>query len=873
MGYVFILVFVSLVNAVCFIPKEFYKRNIADLSMLSESMPWILIVLISAISMGSWSQEKEQGTEELLMTLPLTLLQTVLGKFLSIIIFYALALLCSMSCVVILVYLGEPDLGLITCNYIGWFLMGAAFAALSLCASVLSGNQAVSFVLASIFCSLAYYVGQLVHWGDALQRGILSFSDVAIALAMICSGLGVALFILSSRRWQAEDRSSMGWSIIALLAAIGLSLNCARIADRWNMNVDLSVAGLSSLSSAAQDILEQCQTPVRITAVISADVPADYALRAQELQDMLHAIEAYAGAKVQVDLVRPIDPLTATGIYVQEQYGVTARPVVSETLAGKRSVELFLGFHVRSDTHSQHVAFIESGMSIEYEILRAVRGIDLRYRKQKKCIGIVSTEIEMIEYPSRFTGALEPSWLFVQDLESFYDIRAVSAEEPIDDSIDVLIVPLPSGLTARQMLQVHDYMWSGRPTLLMSDPWPGLMAEKLDDYGIAIAPTLPRYDRFEEGGEYTKKGDIATLYKALGIRLDLDNVYWSQLKPDAGLANLPDEMIWLNDASGSFAENPILHGMQSMMCIYPGAIYTLPQSEMQVASLIRLSDQAAYGSIAFSEYLKPNAESYQFVAKHPRSLYQAASGEQPDLAVKVRGRMRRTLVDEDADDTKKIGEQSAVEVQVVVLADIDMAHDYFFTMDNYLKQDNSKEDQHIWASLRNVQFLSNVVDWLAGDSHFANLRQRVQRYRSLVTLDDVLADSIRRKEENHAAAQELIHQKVQKLMKDVQLKIQAVHQREDLDLSAKTNKSEMLKLEGANYLKRIKEMEEKSLAIDLRKINMQETRTIGEFLTEIKCMAIAIPAMILSLVIVFVFILRLRREQRYVPESRLRKKS
>jgi ABC-2 type transport system permease protein len=130
--------------------NSFFLNAIVDMSSYFEILPYLLIAFIPAITMRSWAEEHSKHTFEMLMTLPFHPSQCVLGKYFAALVFYAIVLMGSFPIVIMLVFLGQPDLTLIISNYIGALLLGAFFLSFGLFASGLTRDQIVAFVLAAL---------------------------------------------------------------------------------------------------------------------------------------------------------------------------------------------------------------------------------------------------------------------------------------------------------------------------------------------------------------------------------------------------------------------------------------------------------------------------------------------------------------------------------------------------------------------------------------------------------------------------------------------------------------------------------------------------------------------------------------------------
>ena len=152
LAYVFIVIFLTLIGSFTFYLGNFFARGQADLNAFFAFHPWVYILLIPAVTMRLWAEERKTGTIELLMTLPLTTTQAVIGKFFAAWIFIFIALVLTFPIWITVNYLGQPDNGVILAGYVGSLFMSGAYLSIGSCISAITKNQVIAFVIAATVC-------------------------------------------------------------------------------------------------------------------------------------------------------------------------------------------------------------------------------------------------------------------------------------------------------------------------------------------------------------------------------------------------------------------------------------------------------------------------------------------------------------------------------------------------------------------------------------------------------------------------------------------------------------------------------------------------------------------------------------------------
>jgi ABC-2 type transport system permease protein len=222
-AYVFIVIFLLLAGAFTFYIGNFFQRGQADLLPFFIYHPWLYLFLVPAVSMRLWSEERKGGTIELLLTLPLTMWQAVVGKFLAAWVFIGIALVLTFPIWITVNYLGSPDNGVIFASYLGSFLMAGAFLAIGSCLSACTRNQVVAFILTVVVCFLFLLAGfPLVldvfkAWApqgivdaiaglsftahfDAIARGVIDLRDLLYFILTIAFWLYASAVVIDLKK-------------------------------------------------------------------------------------------------------------------------------------------------------------------------------------------------------------------------------------------------------------------------------------------------------------------------------------------------------------------------------------------------------------------------------------------------------------------------------------------------------------------------------------------------------------------------------------------------------------------------------------------------------------------------------------------------
>lgn len=891
-GYVFICVFVLLGSVAAFLTDEFFDQNLANLDQLNKWFPFIMLVFVPAIAMSIWAEERRQGTDELLLTIPAGDFDIVLGKYLAALGIFSVSLVFSLFCnLMVLEILGNPDKGLLFSTYVGYWLVGLAMLAVAMVASFLTSNLTIAYLLGALFNAplvagvwagslFGRDLGQILkQWSVSSQfndfgRGVLSLSHVMYFAAICAVMLYLSVAFIGRRHWRTGVSALPNYALygvqMAALLVIGANLcSLTQKADsflRW----DLTSEQLSSLSPETRKLLDDLDPdqPIQIEAFISRerDVPESYLQTRTNLLNTLRSMDTLGGKNVRLVLHDRMEPYTDEATRAQQRYGIVPRPPSSFRPGGSNEPPIFMGVALTCGLRKVTAPFIDRGISVEYELIRSIATVSQQKRKK---IGVLTTDAQVFGRfnPMMMMGPGGQDWLIVKELRQQYEVVQVRADGPIDDSLDALLAVQPSSLGPDQMPHFLAAIRSGIPTVIFEDPCPVA--------GQAPATTAPRRAPggmnnmmgMMGGQQAPPKGNIQELWSLLGVDFspgppaerfgepDL-SVVWQDYNPIKKLRGIPKQFIFVDQGVG--IEEPfgldsaISRDLEHLVLLFPGWLRPLESSDLEFTPLVRTGKKG--GTVPFQEI-------------------QSTRGD--DLNRKVRDQsfiMAAHITGEIAAPPAVMGDTDplpASEISVVLVTDIDMIADNFFQ----LRSVGNVPEAEINFDFDNVTFVLNALDLLAGDERFLAIRSRRPTHRILTTVEEKVSESRTEAAEAEEEAQHEYDKQVEKMEKDREELIENLKRKLQ---EAEIPQDEALR-EAAAQEKTLRNREEKrtrALADELRKekydIETKKRDEIRRVQNTYKFLAVALPPIPPLFVAIGVWFVRRTREREGVSRTRLR---
>jgi ABC-2 type transport system permease protein len=883
-GYVFICVFVLLSSIAAFLPDEFFNANLANLDQLNLWFPLIMLVFVPAITMGIWADEKRQGTDELLLTIPASDFDIVLGKFKAAVCIYFVSLIFSFVCnFFILKYLGTPDLGLIISTYIGYLLIGIAMISIGMVASFLTGNLTVSYILGVIFCSPfiaiqwidaapipAVAVNVLKSFSIAAQfelfgRGIFNLSSILYFGMITATMLYLGMVMIGRRHWAA-NRKWIGIFHYAIrtvsLLVIGLSV--VFIFRHHDLRADMTEEKLGTLSVSTRDLLKNIKPayPIVIEAFLSSDVPDSHIQTRLNIISTLNEIQAICGGNVSIQIHQNMQPLTNEALLANQRYGIVPKEIAFSARGQYTMKNVFLGVAFRSGLNTLTLPFIDRGLSVEYELTHAICNVST---PTKKRLGVLKTDAPILGRFEMGSNRSAGAWDIIEELRKQYTLVEVDPKDPIAERYDVLLAVQPSAMAPNETQNFIDAVSSGQPTVIFEDPFPVYVEGVAGTAENRIAPGM--MGMFGQG---QPKGSLEPLWQFLGVRVDGSQVVWQDYTPIRRMDSLPKFFIFLDrsaeskrDKSGSrspFADDPVSLSLQYLMLPLTGYVQPEPTSKNKFTVTPILRTFKNPSGIIMTRVLQRTLRDRSW----DRSLITDSNDK--ELAVRIVGELSPPIQADVKPDQKPVLPES-IKINVLLVADIDI----LLSSEIFGRRQRPSNE----VDFDNVNFVLNAIDSVAGDNRFLEVRCRRPKHRTLSKFDEntdtirnvtnkQLQDLQEQFDATKKAEQDKLTQSIEKLRSQYEsgsLSEMEVAQRLSTMIAVLQKKYDA----EAEQLKR-------SLDIEVSEAQVKLNEYIRNVQGSYKLAAVAIPPIPPLLIALTVFFIRRVRETEGVPKSRLKKK-
>ncbi|HAI59318.1 MAG TPA: hypothetical protein DCM32_05515 [Xanthomonadaceae bacterium] len=701
---VFIVLFLGLAAALAFYLGGLFERGQADLQPFFAFHPWLYLFLVPAVGMRLWAEERKAGTVELLLTLPVTAWQAVLGKFLAGWALLVLSLALTVPLWMTISWLGEPDHGVVFASYVGSALLAGAMLAVSSALSAATRSQVVAFVASVVACFLLMLTGYplvqdavrgwapaavadavaavsfLTHF-QAITRGVLDLRDVLFFVLTIAAWLAATVLILDPRRIRRS--AALAALALGFIAIVGLSALLLRGA-----RLDLTENREHTLSPATIALLESIDEPITLRLYFSERAAGDFPqvrAHAQRVRELLLEMAARSDDGLLVEVIDP-EPFSDDEDRAVAQ-GLTAVPLPA-------GGTFFFGIVGSNTTDGElPIPFMQPGREafLEYDVAKLVSALVV---EDRPVVALYST-LPMAPAFDPALGAASSGWVVDQQLRELFDLRRLeSGFTTIDGEVDLLMLVHPQGLSDDSLYAIDQFALRGGRVLAFVDP---------DAENAAADPLV--------GAVAGKRSsDLGPLLAAWGVDFDPTRIV---ADPEHALAvqtreDGPTEPLLTLLGLGATAmsqRDVITAQMETLNFSTVGALAARAGAGTRFETLVASSE----GSGLLPTSLLGT------VSATPANLLREfrAGGGARTLAARVSGPITSAFPQRDGDGHLS---RSRVDLQAVVVADTDLLADPFWV--------NAAPGGFAEPFANNGDLVYNAVENLSGSADLIALRTR-----------------------------------------------------------------------------------------------------------------------------------------------------
>jgi len=919
-GYVFLCVFVLLTSFAAFWPHEFFANNLANFDQLNRVLPYVMLIFIPAITMSVWAEERRQGTDELLLTLPALDFDIVIGKYFAAVFVFTVSLLFSqLSNFAVLLALtgGYLDDGILMSTYLGYWFVGVAMLALGMIASFLTNNLTVSFIFGVvlnaplaffsnadvIFASqawveLMYEWSLLRRFGD-FGRGLIALPNIVYFLGIAVLGIYLSLVLIGRRHWMGgkDGQSLLGHlvvrSVALIVSCLAIVLLCQYSTLNRVLRLDLSSGQVNTLSPESLTMLGNLSgrggpeslpdgRPILIEAYISGDLPPEYVQTKYELVNLLKEFDVIGGDRIQLRLHENISPFGEEAILAESKYGIRVQRVTTRSRGALRDEDIILGVAFSSGMQRVVIPFFHYGMPVEYELIRSISTVAAA---EKKTIAIVKTDtlISGGRIQSEQGVEVVPRAKIIAELEKQYNLVDLVANGPIslwtDETrtkrrYDVLLLIQPSKMEPLELSYVVDAIKTGQPTAIFEDPlsfgavqWPMEMIQDQDvrDY----FPLLMGTSQSRLFGQVS--ADLRPLWNFLGIQTVAQN---------RGARDVPG-IVWQKNA---FYPQSLFLNKHWEYVVTRGATGGIANLELTIDPQHPVTDSLKELAFPYPGAIAPLPnQRWDFfpLVRTSRAGFLWFDDFERSQAIEAEiSRLRTSEVGPQILAAEIIGgvtDGSGEGVRVVYVADVDVLADHFINLRN--RPATSTIDYRF----ENVSFILNIFDHLSGEDRYTKIRNKrpqqftlglveQEREREWVAVNEKMNTARKNVENILAQVREEFQLSTQSLVKEIEALQRRQAQGENVknQLDQKISSFRQREQEENQRLQQELTVQNNRLQDEERRIRRDAENSIQKIQRGYKVTAVLlppIPPLILGLI---VFTRRRLREREGVSKARLR---
>ena len=851
-AYVFLTAFLVLVGFLTFGFAFFYERRQADLTPFFFWHPWVYLLLVPAATMGTWADERKNGTAEQLLTLPVTITEALVGKFLAAWSFIGIALLLTFPVALTAGYLGDPDWGAVFCGYLGSFLMAGAATAVGVFGSTLSRSSVVGFVVALAATFLLMIIGfepvtgAMAGWGvpvaitdalascsllshfESLRRGVVDLADLGFYAGAIVFFIAAAKTVTDGRRGLKS-----GLAALAILGAIVVAV-CATLSN-LPLRADFTAEKLYTLSKGSKAVLAQLDKDVTLKYYVSssaAEMPTAYKTYANEVENLLKEYERAAHGNLVLEKYDP-KPDSDAEEWAQ-RYGVEPQTV---TPFGS---SIYFGVVAVAGDREETLGALtpKTQATLEYDLTRLVTRVAW---PERPVVGVMTslegvTGSAMNPMMMRQRRGEMQGWAAFTELAKDYEVRDIEPDATnIASDVKTLVLLHAANLSTNTLFAIDQFVCRGGKLVACVDPmsFKDVVAREQGGMGMSFGGDAP--------------STLGPLFDAWGVRFEdakLTTDLAAATRLSAGQGGVQEEPAFLTLKKENMAKDDLLvSDLSQVMFPFAGSFEFARKdgSDLVFTPVITTSAEHSGEVDRFSVMFGGSAKSAKpdgkarVVAARLAGTFRTAFPE----GIEVRGEDGEKVRGEEGEKTSgEEGETNKVEVvkvmpetkegksNVILFADSD------FLADDFCVRLLRTPFGNIAQPLNdNLALFSNVIEQFAGREELIGIRTRGASDRPFDVVDRLEANAMAQWQQKEAAFQEELQRTQQRLQV-----LQSEKQGGERFILSKEQQSEIAKLRKAQADTRRQ----------LKNVRKELTADIDSLGTRIKVVNIALIPLIVA---------------------------